>query len=501
MTGAPGIGLAALRLAGVGAAGAALVVGAPNLAARDIRPPAEIGQASQKALDRVEIACPGGIFAGIEDVDDLAVPTTVVASTAPADTLGGVSPSYARGKLIVMTGTGQSFPHPGRSGAMGGVGDRGAADAADLEGAAPTVVTGSGSLAPGALAGQESDVASDSATGFATTGCGAPVAEAWLTAGGGQPGRQERLVLVNAGANPVTVDIDVLGSRGSIEAPAARGIVVEGRSRTAVLLDALAPQETSPFFHLTMRGGFISAQIGDAWMDGITPRGIETVAPLAAPAMEQVIAGVPGGQPVTVRLANTGEEQAIVEVRLLTADGPRALPGAVGIARIAAGTATDIAIGALPKGTNGLQVRSDLPVTGAALVQPKNARDFAWVTASEPLAGLSGAVYQRLEDPENRTRTLALATTGDGSSVEVTTMRNGVSTARTVSLAADCVTTVDLTGTDAVWVRPADGGGVVRAGILITGPAGDQFVLASTPLTPSRLTRTAVQVTPVGSLG
>ena len=330
MTGARGIGLAALRLAGVGAAGAALVVGAPNLAARDIRPPAEIGKASQKALDRVEIACPGGIFAGIEDVDDLAVPTTVVASTAPADTLGGVSPSYARGKLIVMTGTGQSFPHPGRSGAMGGVGDRGAADAADLEGAAPTVVTGSGSLAPGALAGQESDVASDSATGFATTGCGAPVAEAWLTAGGGQPGRQERLVLVNAGANPVTVDIDVLGSRGPIEAPASRGIVVEGRSRTAVLLDALAPQETSPFFHLTMRGGFISAQIGDAWMAGITPRGIETVAPLAAPAMEQVIAGVPGGQPVTVRLANTGEEQAIVEVRLLTADGPRALPGAVG---------------------------------------------------------------------------------------------------------------------------------------------------------------------------
>ena len=37
--------------------------------------------------------------------------------------------------------------------------------------------------------------------------------------------------------------------------------------------------------------------------------------------------------------------------------------------------------------------------------------------------------------------------------------------------------------------------------MLITGPAGDQFVLASTPLTPSRLTRTAVQVTPVGSLG
>ena len=124
---------------------------------------------------------------------------------------------------------------------------------------------------------------------------GTPAAESWLIGGAEAPGRQERILLVNSGANPVTVDLDVFGRTGQIAAPAAQGITVPAQGRTTFLLDAVAGSEAAPLVRVRTRGGLVQALLNDSWLDGITPRGVENVGATAAPALRQVLPAVPGG--------------------------------------------------------------------------------------------------------------------------------------------------------------------------------------------------------------
>jgi hypothetical protein len=115
------------------------------------------------------------------------------------------------------------------------------------------------------------------------------------------------------------------------------------------------------------QGGEVAAVLSDTWLDGVIPRGGDDVVPVAAPASEQVIAGVSIVGLATLRVAVPGDNEAVVESRVLTPTGPRALPSG-GVTRVAGHSTKDIDLGSLPPGAYAVQVRADVPVVAAAMV-------------------------------------------------------------------------------------------------------------------------------------
>ena len=210
-----------------------LDVSAP--AARDVVPAARA-----VALTSSTTVCPGP-----QDLGVTGLPGTS-ASHGRVDLLGAAAPAAALPAGVAGAGGGtlafSALPGKGalRTPLSGGDRDRGKVVTAYVSSAKSAVLNGTGALAPGAVALQRSLTGSGDGRGLVTTACGPAAAEAWLLAGGAQPGRRERVVLTNPGPNAVTVDLEVLGARGPVPSPNGRGVVVAPYGRTVVLLDAIA---------------------------------------------------------------------------------------------------------------------------------------------------------------------------------------------------------------------------------------------------------------------
>lgn len=326
-----------------------------------------------------------------------------------------------------------------------------------------------------------------------TVACRPAAASSWLIAGGAEPGRRERLVLSNPGPNPVTVDLRVLGAKGPVQSPSGLGLVLGGYARKVVLLDAIAGSERSPAVQVTAQGGEVAAVLTDTWLDGVVPRGGDDAVSVAAPAREQVIAGVPFGGRAILRVAVPGDGEAVVQSRMLTPSGPRALP-ANGVTRVAGHRTRDIDLGSLASGAYGVQVRADVPVVAAAMVDRRRAAapsDLAWSAASSPIRTLSGMALQSAE-VRGLSQRLDLVATKGSASVLVGRVSNGgrVST-KQVAIGADSVSTLSLSGATSVWVTARSG--LVRAAVLTSAEDVGGVFLSVTPLADLPLTTTPLR--------
>jgi hypothetical protein len=324
-------------------------------------------------------------------------------------------------------------------------------------------------------------------------------ASSWLIAGGAEPGRRERLVLTNPGPNPVTVDLTVLGVNGPIQSPNGRGLVVGPYARTVVLLDAIAGSERSPVVQVSAQGGEVAAVLSDTWLDGVVPRGGDDAVPVAAPAREQVIAGVAIGGRATLRVAVPGDNEAVVQSRVLTPSGPKALP-TNGVTRVAGHSTKDIDLSTLPPDAYAVQVRADVPVVAAAMVDRRVAAgapsDLAWSGASPPISRLAGMALQGSQDTGLRERLDLAATTGPASVLVTTVGVKGQVSTKEVAVAADSVSTLLLDGATSVWVTSRTG--LVRAAVLTWAGDARGLLLSVTPLADLTLTGTT---SPLRELG
>ncbi|HET7475553.1 MAG TPA: DUF5719 family protein [Dermatophilaceae bacterium] len=470
----------------VTAAGGGLVVGATNLPV-DLdfsHSYNRVAPAAQTAPVRtVTLVCPGpevdgGSTGAADAAGGPAANRVVVAAPAPATLLG----STGRGSLA-MGGlpTGGSWPG----------GARRAAVSATPRASQAVQVLLTGALAPGASAVQRSVTTTGTSRALIMAPCLPPTSQAWLVGGGSQAGRRERLVLANSAPNPVTVDVSVLGAAGPVASPGGEGLVVPGYGRTVLLLDGIAGQESAPVVRVTARGGTVAATLNDTWLDGLVPRGGDDVVGTVGPSREQVLPAWSLSGAGTIRVAVPGEDEAVVQVRLLTPDGPRALPRD-GVVRVAGRTVRDIAVAGVPAGAYAVQVRSDRPVLAGALAERRAAgagpSDFAWSAAAPPITGLGGSP---LPTPlAGLTNELHLAVSGSGGPVTVTTVdKSGTATSRAVRVPDDAVSTVPLGPATAVWVSPGDVKGV-RAGVVSTMVRPDGVLLSSIPLTDLALTVT-----------
>lgn len=474
-----GVVLAATQYDGAFAVGSAVGRGAPAAASAPVR--------------EASLLCPGPELRGVPGLDDESVPVAVSAATAPQRVLGSLRPQGSGGgvSLRSMPG-GKTLGPPSR--------ERAANAATTVGSGAGVEVRGTQELAPGLVAAQSWLVPSGDRRALSVTACGDPGSDLWLLAGGGDPGRQERLVLTNPGGNPVSVDVTLHGADGPVASPGGTGLVVPAHGRTAFLLDSISAELASPAVHVVAHGGVVGAVVADTWLDGTRAGGSDDAVPTAAPSREQVVPAVSASGTATLRVVVPGRDEAVVQARVLTKDGPRALP-AGGVVRVDGGSVRDIDLSALPSGSVAIQVRADHPVAAGVLVvrdAPGKPGDLAWTSSTPPIAGVAGLPLGRPAGaPDELTvhRTLLLTATGDPLGAEVVAVDDkGTATSTRVSVAADATATVDVGAASSVWVHRVSGTGALRAGVVSWAEDASGTLVSSTPLRDTALRSTTVSV-------
>jgi hypothetical protein len=504
----PGVAAIARVLLAAGGAGAVLAAATATDRSVTIGSAPSAVASTRVALTDTLLTCPGPELTGVAGVDDVTTQPLLTADTAPASvvaaagiTVGvnsGGAPRLRIGPLTqVEVATAPGATGPGVTST--GVTSPAASGALQWRSTdpGPLAVAGTGARAVGVVGAQESLVTDAAARkhgvrGLISTSCGDPTADAWLVGGGGGAGRQERLLLVNPGANPATVEVTMHGVGGPVQAAGGNIVTVPARGRTALLLDGLAPEEAAPAVHVGARSGLVGVTLIDTWVDGVTPRGLDATGATALPAVRQVIPAVAGPGAGAVRVVSTGTTDAVAQVRLITRTGRTALAGGSGVVRVPAGAIRDVPIATLPTDIVGIEVVADQPVVAAATSTRSTAKggisDFAWSPAVPALRTSAGTTFAPLAlGDASATRTLSLLASGGAAEADVTLVdKSGVATSEHLRLAQDSSTTLDVSTIASVWVTPSTGGGQLRAAVVTTVGSGGDAVITVRPLVGAR---------------
>jgi hypothetical protein len=469
------------------------------------RPSAPVGRQTTTGaaapVTSTVLVCPGPEQQGLTDatVPEQVQRVTVTARSSPlaalpAEVAAQVGPSAAGASgelLIVPTG---ATPAAGPS-------SRGSDADVVLEGAQGAVVQARGPLAAGVAATQVHLSLQEQSRGLEVTPCLPPAEESWLLAGGGQAGRLERLVLLNPGTDPVTATVTVLDRDRSPDPRDGADVVVPGGGRMVRLIDAGTERGSAPAVRVSTAGDPVAAFLADRWLQGSTDRGLELTTPTSPPARRQVIPGVvraAGSDARTrVRVAVPGAEQAVVQIRALTRQGPVRLQQDVTL--VSGGRTQDIEVSDLPPGRHGLEVSSDVDVVVAASAQTEpgaaGAGGLAWSPATPPLHGLAGLVLDG-PAPEQTGRVLQLTAVQPAAAEVVVVDDDGSVRRRRIELTGQDTSEVALGQSSRdVWVRPL--AGQVHAAVVweLTDPGGDLLAVAPLPGLP--LLRPVTSVEPV----
>ncbi len=434
------------------------------------------------AVSSTLVACPGPELQGLSDasVAEEVQPVIISARSAPLEALDPdlatqVSQQTAKadGELLVVPT--QATPTAAQRSREGGL-------EVELSGPGGAVVQALGALAPGVAATQTHLSLREQGRGLEVTSCLPPAQESWLLGGGGQDGRLERLVLVNPGADPVTATIRVLGRDGPPEPEEGTAVVVPGGERVVELVDALATERSAPVVHVTTGQGSVAAFLGDRWLQGSTDQGMELTTPSAAPATEHLVPALvrtPRGR-AQLRVAVPGPEQAVVQVRALSADGPVRVQQEVTL--VPGGRSQDVEITDLPPGRYALEVTSDVEVVVAGTAQTaagkQGARGLAWSPATTPVHGVAGLV---LPSGPGRPEAVVQLVAREPASAEVVTVDGqGIARVQRVEMpGAGAVDVVLAETVDEVWVRPLTGQVHAAVALQVSDPVGDLVAVAA----------------------
>ncbi len=262
---------------------------------------------------------------------------------------------------------------------------------------------GLGSLAPGFVANQWSRDPRGRGRGMAGTACGPAAAEFWFVGGGAIAGRQTRVVLVNPEDTAAVVDVIVHGDAGIIDAPAGRGLVVQPRTRLIVSLDVLVPGETATAVHVIARTGRVGATVDDDQMTGLLSIGTDWIPPATMPTTKLYVPGVlPGDGARVLTVVSPGENDALVNIRVLTSDGAFA-PAERDSMRVPAGAVASMDMAPVLDGQPAtIEITSDQPVTAGMrqfiVAKGKRQRDTTFSSGRLPFtapAAVSGLPNRR----------------------------------------------------------------------------------------------------------
>lgn len=245
---------------------------------------------------------------------------------------------------------------------------------------------GEGSLAPGLVADQWGRDPGGRGRGMASTACAPAASEFWFVGGGAIAGRQTRIVLVNPDETAAVVDVIIRGPEGVIDAPAGRGLVVKGQDRLVVRLDVLAPGVTATAVQVLARTGRVGASVADEQQSGLANVGTDWVPQAAAPARTVFVPGIingPGARVLSV--AAPGGDDALVDVRVITADGTFAPAERARIEVPADSVVTIDMAPVLEKNAATIELTSDTPIVAG--MRQFFGNETAYTAGAQPFDG------------------------------------------------------------------------------------------------------------------
>ncbi|UIJ34618.1 DUF5719 family protein [Allobranchiibius sp. GilTou73] len=428
-----------------------------------------------QALQSASVTCPGADRGGLSDSTDPEAAqqqVTLLSGSAPTSVLpAGTRTQGAGGGTVPTTRTGTT--------------------STTLSGDRAMRLDTTGSLAPGSTATQYSYDSIRSARGISVLQCTAPVQDAWVLAGGTEPGRVTRLVLANPGSSAITVAATVVGSAGRDPSSVAGTVIAPGR-RTVLTLGTLR-SGSDPAIHVTSSGGPVTIAAADVWMDGETQIGEETTGVSASPATTQVLPAVPvlGPAPV-VRVADPGTQDAVVRVRATASDGSIATEQ---VLTVAAGRTGSLTLRGLTRGDYGVQVLSDEPVVAAASVRTTatGVGDLTWATGASLTRALTGTGLPG--GLGNGDAVLGVTAASRTAQIVVSTVdAQGRVTSTRRSLAAGTPLLQGLPAARSVWVTVRSGS--VWAAVTLRRMDRNGPLVATTTLTPLPLAAQAPALRP-----
>lgn len=331
-----------------------------------------------------------------------------------------------------------------------------------------------------AVAGLMSYTASDGdLRGLAAAPCQQPGNDAWLLGASTALGRTAVLNISNASGTPATVNLDLYGARGLIQASDSRGLLVSPGTTRSINLAGLAPDEGQLSVHLRSSGGPVAASIQQSVLRGLTAGGVELITPGAAAADSQVMTGVDIQDPAAVKsladkagfsdvapalqITVPGPADAVLDVRLFGPNGQRALPGG-GAVTAKAGSVTQVPLTGVPSGMYTVSATSDVPFAASTRVtrglKAEDPVDFAWSPAAVRLGS-----QHVMAVPQGGTRSLSFGVPAGRATVSYTpvTLDGKVHKTETVEIAG---------GTTSVIGIPEKSDGAAISGYIVSA-AGD----------------------------
>ncbi len=308
----------------------------------------------------------GALFL-VRPADLSAEPRPPETTTLSSSVAGCPSPSGGASSVSVATGqeavSGEIQLRTGEKEKQVRVRPQRVSRVAGVTGSAVAAVTGR--LAPGLLAARFGDGPA------AAIGCPAPLPETWFTGVGAAAEHASVLELVNPDKGAAIADITVYGDKGEIPEPSLRGVTVSGGQSKRIDLSEAIPRRGELTVQVVVSRGRLATSV----LDELRPIGAgkpssDWLPGQPQPRPRQLLLGLaPGAGDDTLLVTNPGEDEARVEVKIVTEDAaftPQGLkelrvpPGAVASLPLTKVVRQQIRDGAL-----GLRVESTAPVTAS----------------------------------------------------------------------------------------------------------------------------------------
>ena len=224
----------------------------------------------------------------------------------------------------------------------------------------------------------------------AGAGCTPPRPSWWFAGAGGGVDHSSILFLTNADDGPAVVDVRLHGATGSVDEAGTRGLTLAPGQTLRLPLVEVAPGSEELTVEVVSTRGRVSAHLLDTvrTQDG---EGREWLPPVAVPADEVVLPGVAeDADQVQLLVTNPGEEQALVDLQLLTTDGAFVPLGTEQLS-VDPGTVERLDLTAELEGrAAGVRLVAEVPVTAA--VRTTLGADVGYAGSAEALTGPAGIV-------------------------------------------------------------------------------------------------------------